>query len=79
MLAGLVLAGLVVLAAVAPSTGRTGAVALGLVSVLWLTVDEPVEGVVVLALTPAHGLTSADLAGLAGLVVAGWLLVRSRW
>ena len=78
MLPGLVLAGLVVLAAVAPQTGRTGAAALGMTSLLWLIVNGPVEGAIVLPVTKAHGLTSADFAGLAGLAVSGWLLVRGR-
>ncbi|NYD40497.1 hypothetical protein [Nocardioides panaciterrulae] len=78
MLAGLVLAGLVVLAAVAPQTGRIGAIALGLTSVVWLLVDQSVEGVVVLTVTRTHGLTSSDLAGIAGLGVAGWLFFWPR-
>jgi hypothetical protein len=69
-----VLAALVVAAGTADRTGRTGAVALGLVSVAWLLVNGPVEGLVLVRVTPDHGLTGADLAGLAGLALAAW-----RW
>ena len=70
MLAGLVLVLLVVSAGLAGWVGRPGVVALALASVLWLVVNQPVEGEVLLEVTSHHGLTSADLAGLAGLVMA---------
>ena len=47
---------------------------LAVVSVLWLLVNGPVEGVVLLPVIADHGLTGADLAGLAGLALAAW-----RW
>jgi hypothetical protein len=69
-----VLAALVVAAGTADRTGRVGAVALGLLSVGWLLVNGPVEGLVLVRLTADHGLTGADLAGFAGLALAAW-----RW
>ncbi|RYU10602.1 hypothetical protein [Nocardioides iriomotensis] len=69
-----VLTALVVAAGTADRTGRAGAVALALLSVAWLLVNGPVEGLVLLRFTPDHGLTGADLAGLAGLALAAW-----RW
>lgn len=76
MVAGLVLAALVASAAVALPLKRTGALLLAGVSVLWFLVNSPMEGEVLVFLTPAHGLSAADLAGIAGLVIAlaAWLL-----
>ncbi|GAB3773344.1 hypothetical protein FB382_000140 [Nocardioides ginsengisegetis] len=76
MIAGLVLAALVASAAAALPLKRTGAVLLAGVSVLWFLVNAPMEGEVLLFLTPAHGLSAADLAGIAGLGIAlvAWLL-----
>jgi hypothetical protein len=74
MLPGLVLVAVVLLAAVSGATGARGAVALALASVAWLLVNGTMEGAVLWVLVPGHGLTSADLAGLAGLGVAAW-----RW
>ena len=48
MLAGLVLVLLVVSAGLAGWVGRPGVVALALASVLWLVVNQPVEGEVLL-------------------------------
>ena len=70
MLAGLALVLLVVSAGLAGWVGRPGVVALVLASALWLRVNGPVEGEVLLEVSQHHGLTSADLAGLAGLVMA---------
>ena len=69
-----VLLALVVAAGTADRTGRPGAVVLAVVSVLWLLVNGPVEGVVLLPVIADHGLTGADLAGLAGLALVAW-----RW
>lgn len=51
--------------------------ALGLITaaVIWVLVNGPVEGPVLLVLTPSHGITLGDLPSLAGLVIAGLLLV----
>jgi hypothetical protein len=70
----IVLAALVVAAGTADLTGRAGAGAVALLSVAWLLVNGPVEGLVLVRFTPHHGLTGADLAGFAGLALAAW-----RW
>ena len=70
MVAGLVLVALLLCAAAAGRWGRGAAVALAVVSVLWLLVNKPMEGSVLVVVSDTRGLTSADLAGLAGLVLA---------
>ena len=72
MLVGLVLVALVLLAAGSGRSGLSGAIALAVVSLLWLRVNGPAEGKVLWALTAHHGLTATDLGGLAGLGVAAW-------
>jgi hypothetical protein len=47
-------------------------VALAVTSVVWLRVNGPVEGVILLVVLPGHGLTGSDLAGLTGLALATW-------
>ena len=78
MLAGIVLLCLVLSAALMRHWGRRGAVALAVLSLLWLVVNGPMEGPVLLTVTPTHGLTAADLAGLAGLGLAAWGLLRPQ-
>ena len=73
MLAGLVLVLLVVSACLAGYVGRPAVPVLAVASVLWLVVNGPMEGHVLIHFTREHGLTSADLAGLAGLGMAVWL------
>jgi len=53
--------------------------AVGLIAaaVVWVLVNGPVEGPVLLVLTPSHGITVADLPSMAALVIAG-LLFLSR-
>jgi hypothetical protein len=75
---GLLLALLVVAAAVGPRFGRVGGLGVVLVSFLWLLWNGQLEGGILLTLVQGHGLTAADLAGLAGLVVGGRLLLRGR-
>lgn len=74
--AGIILILLVVGAATAPGLGRPGAVLLAAISVAWLMVSQPMEGAVLVVFSPTRGLTAADLGGLAGLVIAGWVWVR---
>jgi uncharacterized membrane protein len=84
VLVGLVLVTLVLLAAFSSRWGLRGAAALAVVSVLWLVVNGTAEGPILWEVTPDHGLTATDLAGLAGLGVAawrawrGWQVWRSR-
>jgi hypothetical protein len=52
--------------------------ALGLViaAVLWVLVNGPFEGSVLVVLTPSHGITVADLFSLTALVIAGLIIWR---
>jgi hypothetical protein len=74
MLAAVVLCALVVVAGLGERWGRGGAAALAGVSLLWLLVNAPMEGVVFFTVSDTRGLTGADLAGFAGLGLAVW-----RW
>jgi len=76
MLAGLVLALLVVTAALAARWGRAGGVLLAGVSLVWLLVNRPMEGTTFWVVGRTHGLTAAALAGLAGLAIAALIVVR---
>jgi len=78
VLAALALAALVLAAGLSASYGRRGAVALALVSVFWLVVNNPMEGPVLLVVTRGHGVTGGDLAGLAGLAIAAWQVLATR-
>jgi hypothetical protein len=51
--------------------------AVGLVAAagVWVLVNGPVEGPVLLVLTPSHGITVADLPSMVALVIAGLLLL----
>lgn len=77
MLAAVVLVGLVLVAGVSGRFGLRGAVLLAVVSVLWLVVNGPMEGAVLLKVTRHHGLTGGDLAGIAGLALAAVRTYRS--
>lgn len=76
MVALLVLASLVLVAGTARRLGRFGALLLATVSVLWLVVNSPMEGKVILVVSSGRGLTAGDVAGLMGLAVALVWLVR---
>jgi hypothetical protein len=81
MVAAVVLAGLVLAAGLSGMLRMGGAAALAAMSLLWLVVNEPMEGPVLVTFTPAHGVTGADLAGFTGLALAGFraqVLVRRR-
>jgi hypothetical protein len=82
VLAALVLALLVLVAGVSGELGAAGVAALAAVSVLWLLVDAPMEGPILITVTPTHGVTGADLAGVVGLALAAYRAVplhrRSR-
>lgn len=72
MLAGLVLVLLVLAAGLSAETGLTGAVVLGLASVAWLAVNGGMEGYVLWSVNVDHGVSAADLSGLAGMGLAFW-------
>jgi hypothetical protein len=57
---------------------RTGSVILALLSLVWLTVDRDWEGGIIAVVDAGHGLTTADLVGVAGLVAAAVLFLRAR-
>jgi hypothetical protein len=56
---------------------RQLAAALIVAGVVWLLVNKPVEGPVLISFTVRHGLSAADLLSIAAFVVAGWLLLHS--
>ena len=78
MLAALVLAGLVLAAGLSGRSGLAGAGAVAALSVLWLVVNGPMEGPVLVVFTREHGLTGGDLAGLVGLALAAGRLEAVR-
>jgi hypothetical protein len=75
LVAAAVLVGLVLVAGLSGTHGVRGAALLAGVSVLWLLVNQPMEGIILFQFPGPHGLTGADLAGFAGLVLAA---VRAR-
>lgn len=76
---GLVLASVVLAAGIGSRLGRPGGLLLAMASVGWLLVNRSMEGGTLVVVVPGqHGLTAADLAGLVGLALAAWLLVRGR-
>jgi hypothetical protein len=71
VLAALVLVALVLAAGLSGRSKLAGAGALAALSVAWLLVNSPMEGAVLVAFTPDHGITGGDLTGFAGLALAG--------
>lgn len=78
LVAGLTLAALVLAAALTDRRRLSGAVLLGGLGVLWLLVNQRMEGAVLLRVTLDHGLTTADFAGVAAIGVALWRLRTIR-
>ena len=78
MVAAIVLAGLVLTAGLPGLFGSRGAVVLAALSLLWLVVNGPMEGPVLLTFSPGRGLTGADLAGFAGLAIAAYRFTALR-
>jgi hypothetical protein len=73
-----VLACLVVAAGLSCRFGLAGSATLAAISIVWLTVNGPMEGAVLVQLSATHGITGADLAGVAGLGLAVFQAVRAR-
>ena len=65
-------------AGTADRTGRVGAAVLAVSSIVWLFVNSPMEGSVLFTLSADHGVTAADLVGLAGFGLAVWRFSQSR-
>ena len=78
MIAALALAGLVLAAGLSARFGVPGAVALAAMSVLWLLVNGPMEGPVLVRLSKGHGITGADLASIVGLGLAALQVTHAR-
>ncbi|TIC79472.1 hypothetical protein [Nocardioides sp. GY 10127] len=79
MPAALTLVALLVSTAILPYTQWAGVVATAFFSGLWILANAPMEGDVLWVWSTTHGLTGGDLAGLAGIVIAGlraWWLYR---
>jgi hypothetical protein len=53
------------------------AVALVAAAVIWILINQPVEGPVLLTLSATHGITVADLLSIALLMIAGLLVLSS--
>jgi hypothetical protein len=70
VVAAVVLVCLVLSAGFTSWSSGWGAALLAGLSVLWLVVNNPMEGVVLVQLSAGHGITGADLTGLAGLALA---------
>lgn len=51
---------------------------LSIAAMVWLVVNHPIEGRILLVVTPNHGLTEADLPALAALLVSGVLVLTAR-
>jgi hypothetical protein len=75
--AALVLAGLVLAAGLSGRYGLGGAATLAGMSLLWILVNGPMEGPVLVVITRHHGITGADLAGVVGLGLAAFQGVRA--
>jgi hypothetical protein len=69
VIAGVVLAVLVIVAYYSHRRGARWGWLLIAVSVLWFLVDKSVEGPTLVHLTHEHGLAAADLAGVAGVAL----------
>lgn len=57
---------------------RSAAVALLVAAIVWVFVNGPVEGPVLLLLSPKHGVTVADLGSVVAVLAAAALLLASR-
>lgn len=69
MTAGVVLVLLVLAARYGRAKGPWGGYLLLVVSLVWLLVNRPMEGAVLVGFTPDHGFTEGDLAGMLGIAL----------
>ena len=69
---------MLVSAGTADRTGRVGAGVLAVSSVVWFFVNSPMEGSVLVTLSSDHGVTAADLVGVAGLGLSAWRFLQLR-
>lgn len=54
------------------------AVVLAVVAVAWVVWNGPIEGAVLVSLTPDHGVTESDVLGAVAVLIAGGTVVRAR-
>jgi hypothetical protein len=78
VVAAIVLAGLVLAAGLSGKFGMGGAATLAAVSLLWLVVNGPMEGPVLVKFAAGLGFTGADLAGVTGLGLAALHGIRAQ-
>jgi hypothetical protein len=69
MRAGVALLVLVLVAYVAPRRGLPGGCALVAAGLIWLAANKSMEGRTIIPITPHHGFTVADLAGVAAILL----------
>lgn len=77
MFFALLLFALVMVAGTLHRTGLVGVFALSALSVLWLLGNKGVEHETLLTVSPGHGITPLDAAGIAGLLLVLVQIVRS--
>jgi len=78
MVAGLVLAVLLLAAYFARGRGPAAGIVLAGVSLLWILVNHHMEGSVLVRFTVSRGLTEGDLVGVLGFALGAWQAVRTR-
>lgn len=74
----LVLLALVICCGFAARLGRAGAAILGWLSLAWIPLNHTMEGPTLLTLSASHGVTTADMASLGGLIVAAYVWFTSK-
>lgn len=58
--------------------GVRAAVGCAVAAIAWVVWNGPIEGAVLVSITPDHGVTESDLLGAAALLIAGGTAVRAR-